>query len=51
MLGECLMLEVESKSVPNVVRLSLVVELEGASPESLRTSSCNFDLAVKGESR
>ena len=35
MLGERFALVVDSTSVPNVVRLSLVVELEGASPESL----------------
>ena len=46
MLGERFMLVVDSTSVPNVVRLSLVVELEGARPESLLASSCSFDRAV-----
>ena len=46
MLGERFMLVVDSTSVPNVVRLSLVVELEGARPESLLTSSCSFDRAI-----
>ena len=39
MLGERFALFVDSTSVPNVVRLSLVVELEGARPESLLASS------------
>lgn len=46
MLGERLMLVVDSTSVPNVVRLSLVVELEGAKPESLLASCGSFDRAV-----
>ena len=46
MLGESFVLVVDSMSVPNVVRLSLVVELEGARPESLLASSCNFERAV-----
>lgn len=46
MLGERRMLKFESISVSKVVRLSLVVELEGARPESLRTSSCSLDLAA-----
>ena len=46
MLGECFALVVDSTSVPNVVRLSLVVELEGASPESLLASSWIFKGAV-----
>lgn len=51
MLGECLTLVVDSTSVPNVVRLSLVVELEGARPESLLTLSFNFERAIRGERR
>ena len=46
MLGECFRLIVDSTSVPNVVRLSLVVEFEGARPESLLASFCTFDRAV-----
>lgn len=46
MLGECLILDAESASVPKVVRLSLAVELDGARPESLRTSSCSLDRAA-----
>ena len=46
MLGERFMLVDDSTSVPNVVRLSLVVELEGAKPESLLASSCSFNRAV-----
>ena len=51
MLGEHLTLFVDSTSVPNVVRLSLVVELEGARPESLLASSCGFVRALLGERR
>ena len=51
MLGERFALFVDSTSVPNVVRLSLVVELEGARPESLLASSCCFDKALLGERR
>lgn len=50
MLGDCFRLDVDSISVPNVVRLSLAVELDGASPESLRTS-CSLDRAASGDSR
>lgn len=46
MLGERFMLVVDSISVPNVVRLSLVVELEGARPESLLASSCTLNRAA-----
>ena len=45
MLGERLMLVVDSISVSNVVRLSLVVELEGARSEFLLASSRSFDRA------
>ena len=51
MLGDRFALVLDSTSVPNVVRLSLVVELEGARPESLLVSSCTFDRAVGGERR
>ena len=51
MLGEGLALVVDSTSVPNVVRLSLVVELEGARPESLLALSCTFERATRGERR
>lgn len=51
MLGERFTLVVDSTSVPNVVGLSLVVELDGARAESLLASSCSFNRAVSGESR
>ena len=51
MLGERFTLVVDSTSVPKVVRLSLVVELEGARPESLLASFCVFDRAVLGDRR
>ena len=51
MLGERLILVVDSTSVPNVVRLSLVVELEGSKPESLLVLLCSLDRAVRGERR
>ena len=51
MLGDRFTLFVDSTSVPNVVRLSLVVELEGARPEFLLASSCGFDRALLGERR
>lgn len=50
-LGECLILDDESTSVPNVVRLSLAVEFEGARPESRRTSLCSLARAVWGDRR
>ena len=45
------MLDDESPSVPNVVRLFLAVELEGARPESRLTSFCSLARAVWGERR
>ncbi len=44
--GECWRLRLDSASVASVVPLSRAVELDGASPESLRSSSRRFDLAV-----
>jgi len=49
-LGECLILCAESTSVASVVPLFLVVELEGARPESLRESSCNLERSLGDES-
>ena len=50
-LGECLILDDESISVPSVVRLFLAVEWEGARPESLLTSLCSLVRAVWGDRR
>ena len=50
-LGECLMLDDESTSVPSVVRLFLAVEWEGARPESRLISLCSLVRAVWGERR
>ncbi len=48
-LGEIFRLVDDPPSVPSVVRLSLVVELEGASPESLLASSWSLARAWWGE--
>ena len=45
------MLDDESTSVPNVVRLFLAVELDGARPESRLTSCCSLARAVWGDRR
>ena len=50
-LGEYLMLDDESTSVPSVVRLFLAVELDGARPESRLTSFCSLARAVWGDNR